>query len=414
MIKRECYEVVKRHVEEAKEMTVIVGPRQSGKTTMLRQLMTDLTTRGIKHTYLNLDIEADRRYFESQEIFLKKIKDDLGEEGVVFVDEIQWKTDAGRFLKGIYDMNLRYKLVVTGSGSFELKEKIVESMAGRKRMFELESLSLKEVIDYKTNYKYVDKYDLLFELEPEKMEMILGDYLIFGGYPQVVLAENEADRRQAATEIFNSYLDKDIGGWLEIDKKKEFGEMCRILAAETGQLLDISKLGKQTALGYATIKRYLWYLEKTYIIRLVRPFGKNKINELVRAPMIYFNDLGMRNFLIGQLYSRDLKTNVVDSSLLFQNLVLRMLLETTAKNQLPYDIYFWRTKNGAEVDFIWGNIVNPIPVEVKFSKQENTTRAIMSFIDRYKPKKALIVNLEEERTRDGVEFLPYWKLMSWQ
>ncbi|MBI2465515.1 ATP-binding protein [Candidatus Shapirobacteria bacterium] len=411
MIKRECYGVIRKHVLTAKEITVIVGPRQSGKTTMLRQLMTDLLGEGKKSTYLNLDIEADRRHVESQLGLLKKIKDDIGDRGTVFIDEIQRKEDAGRFLKGIYDMDLQYKLVVTGSGSFELKEKIVESMAGRKRMFELSSMSLKEVIDFKTDYKYIDKYDLLLELEPQKMRFMLEDYLIYGGYPQAVLAESEADKRAAETEIFNSFLDRDISGWLGLEKRKEFESMCKILAAQTGQLLDISKLGKQTGLGYATVKKYLWYLEKTYIIELVRPFGKNKINELVRAPVVYFNDLGMRNFLTGQLYSRDLKTNINDSSMLFQNLIWRLLREITIKNLLPYDICYWRTKSGAEVDFVWGSIINPIPVEVKFSREENITRSLVSFIKKYNPKKSMVVNLEKGGVKNGVDFVPYWKLM---
>ncbi|PIV07555.1 ATPase, partial [Candidatus Shapirobacteria bacterium CG03_land_8_20_14_0_80_35_14] len=331
--------------------------------------------------------------------------------GTVFIDEVQRKENAGVFLKGIYDMDLGYKFVVTGSGSFELNEKIVESMAGRKRLFELNSLSFKEFVDYKTDYKYVENYDLLQKFEEDKLSLMLQEYLIFGGYPRVILSSDEAEKRLLATEIFNSYLDKDIRGWLGVDKIQEFTEMCRVLAAESGQLLDMTKLGKQTALSYKTIKNYLWYLEKTYIIRTVRPFGKNKVNELVRSPMVYFNDLGMRNFLLGQLYQRNFKINLVDTSFLFQNLIFLMLIDLTEINLLPYDICYWRTKSGAEVDFVWGNIVKPIPVEVKFSKQKNVTRSLMSFMNKYMPEKAFLVNLEVEKKYRGVDFVPYWRLM---
>jgi len=411
MIKRWCYEKVKKHAFEAKEVTMVIGPRQSGKTTLLRQLMDEMIRDGRKVMYLNLDYEADNQFFESQITLIAKIKNDIGSAGTVFIDEVQRKENAGVFLKGIYDMDLGYKFVVTGSGSFELNEKNVESMAGRKRLFELNSLSFKEFVDYKTDYRYVEKYDLLQRFESDKLSLMLQEYLVFGGYPAVVLANGEAEKRLLATEIFNSYLDKDIRGWLGVDKIQEFTEMCRVLAAESGQLLDMTKLGKQTALSYKTIKNYLWYLEKTYIIRTVRPFGKNKVNELVRSPMVYFNDLGMRNFLLGQLYQRDFKINLVDTSFLFQNLIFLMLIDLTEINLLPYDICYWRTKSGAEVDFVWGNIVKPIPVEVKFSKQKNVTRSLMSFINKYKPEKAFLVNLEMEKKYESVDFMPYWKLM---
>jgi len=411
MIKRWCYEKIKKHAFEAKEVTMVIGPRQSGKTTLLRQLMDEMIRDGRKVMYLNLDYEADNQFFESQITLIAKIKNDIGSAGTVFIDEVQRKENAGVFLKGIYDMDLGYKFVVTGSGSFELNEKNVESMAGRKRLFELNSLSFKEFVDYKTDYRYVEKYDLLQRFESDKLSLMLQEYLVFGGYPAVVLANGEAEKRLLATEIFNSYLDKDIRGWLGVDKIQEFTEMCRVLAAESGQLLDMTKLGKQTALSYKTIKNYLWYLEKTYIIRTVRPFGKNKVNELVRSPMVYFNDLGMRNFLLGQLYQRDFKINLVDTSFLFQNLIFLMLIDLTEINLLPYDICYWRTKSGAEVDFVWGNIVKPIPVEVKFSKQKNVTRSLMSFMNKYMPEKAFLVNLEVEKKYRGVDFVPYWRLM---
>lgn len=411
MITRRCYEQVKKHVFEAKEITMIVGPRQAGKTTMVKELMNEALRRNKKIIYLNLDIDSDRSAFKSQNTLIMRIKNDLGNVGIVFIDEVQRKDDAGVFLKGIYDMDLGYKLVVTGSGSFELKEKIAESMAGRKRIFELNSLSFDEFVDYKTDYKYVEKYDLLVTLEADKLEACLQEYLIFGGYPRVVLATEESEKREILAEIFNSYIEKDLFLWLGLEKRVEFVNMCRLLSAQIGQLLDVSKLSKQVGLDVVTVKKYLWYLEKTYLIEIVRPFGKNKFNELVRTPIVYFNDLGMRNYAIGQLYHRDLTVNVVDSSFVFQNLVLKMLNELTLKYLLPYDIYYWRTKSGAEVDFVWGNIVKPIPVEVKFGKQDNVTRSLMSFMNKYKPDKSFLVNLGVEKKYKGVDFVPYWKLM---
>ena len=149
-IRRELYEVLKQHLS-AKEITLLVGARQVGKTTLLRALMEALRRQGEKVLFFNLDIEADARYFQSQATLLQKINLEWGDAGgYVFIDEIQRKENAGLFLKGLYDMQLPYKWVVTGSGSLELKEKIHESLVGRKRQYELFPVSFREFLHYKT------------------------------------------------------------------------------------------------------------------------------------------------------------------------------------------------------------------------------------------------------------------------
>src|SRR3989338_6830102 len=129
MIRRNLMKELKAHLAQ-KEISLIVGPRQAGKTTLMRFLQQHVQEKGQKFLWFNLDIEADRQFFDSQEKLLRKIKLEMGEvSGCVFIDEIQRKENAGIFLKGLYDMNLPYKFIVSGSGSLELKEKIHESLA---------------------------------------------------------------------------------------------------------------------------------------------------------------------------------------------------------------------------------------------------------------------------------------------
>ena len=187
MIKRKIYKEIKDHLLQ-KEMTFIIGPRQAGKTTTMLSLKEELQKEGKKTIYFNLDIEADRKFFNSQETLMNKIRLEIGEEaGYVFIDEIQRKEDAGLFLKGIFDMNLPYKLIISGSGSVELKEKIHESSAGRKRLFEFTTISFVEFVNFRTDYRYEDRLQLFFELEKEKTSFFLDEYLRFGGYPKVIL-----------------------------------------------------------------------------------------------------------------------------------------------------------------------------------------------------------------------------------
>ena len=185
-IARKLLSDLKTHLD-SKEISLIVGPRQSGKTTLMLELKSFLEQKGAKTVLLNLDFESDRIFFETQDNMLKKLDLEFGrKKGYVFIDEIQRKENAGVFLKGLYDRNLPYKFIVSGSGSLELKEKIHESLAGRKRLFELGTVSFEEFVDFKTDYKYSDKREEFFQLEKHRAAALLNEYLNFGGYPRVI------------------------------------------------------------------------------------------------------------------------------------------------------------------------------------------------------------------------------------
>ncbi len=146
-----------------KEFTIITGARQIGKTTIIGEIIKDLEAENKKVLFLNLDNDSHSVYFKTQETLLQKINLELGQDGFVFIDEIQRLENAGLFLKGLYDRNLKYKFVITGSGSLELKEKINESLAGRKRLFEMMPVSFFEFVNFKTHYKYEDKIHLILK-----------------------------------------------------------------------------------------------------------------------------------------------------------------------------------------------------------------------------------------------------------
>ena len=159
MIKRTLFSELVDHLPQ-KEMSLIIGPRQAGKTTLMEMLREYLDKSGERTLFLNLDIEWDRPHFESQAALIKKIELEIGHQhGYVFIDEIQRKEDAGLFLKGLSDLKLPYKFILSGSGSLELKQKIHESLIGRKRLFELSTVSFEEFINHRTDYRYEDRGD---------------------------------------------------------------------------------------------------------------------------------------------------------------------------------------------------------------------------------------------------------------
>jgi len=410
MIKRKLYQELKSHLSK-KEISFIIGPRQSGKTTLMLMLKDHLESTQQKNLFLNLDIEADKQFFSSQANLISKIKLEIGEgKGYVFIDEIQRKEDAGVFLKGIFDMNLPYKFIVSGSGSVELKERIHESLVGRKRIFELPPLSFEEFVNFKTEYKYEGKLTEFLSLHKERAVNLLDEYMNFGGYPRAVLAETIEEKRKTINEIYQSYIEKDISYLLKIRKTEDFSNLVKVSASQIGSIFRISEISSTLGIAYKTVKDYLWYLEKTFIIHRLSPFFKNVRKEISKSPVFYFYDLGLRNFAIGTF------GNVVDpkeKSFLFENFVFNLLKEKIRDSSAV--IHFWRTKDGAEVDFVINYGKEQVPLEVKFRefKEPAMTRSFQNFIERYNPERAFVVNLNLDkalfRNKTKIQFVPFYK-----
>ena len=223
--------------------------------------------------------------------------------------------------------------------------------------------------------------------------------------------ETFKDKNATINEIFQSYLDKDIYYLLKIEKSENFINLIRILASQIGKLVNYSELSNTIGINNSTLKKYIWYLEKTFILKRVSPFYKNIRKEITKSPTIYFYDLGMRNFILNVFGKSD---SIVDKGFLFQNFIFNILSERLKETSAT--INFWRTQDKAEVDFVlnFGNIY--IPVEVKYSliKKPAVSRALLSFIKKYKPPRAFVVNLgSDDILKIGnteVIFMPFYGL----
>jgi len=256
-IHRELFGELKAHLN-AREISLIVGPRQAGKTTLMTEVKAYLDQKGEKTIFLNLDYEADKIFFNSQTDLIGKLDLELGrKKGFVFIDEIQRKENAGLFLKGIYDLNLPYKFIISGSGSLDLKEKMHESLAGRKRIFELGTVSFREFVDFKTEYKYSQKLGDFLAVEKDRSLSLLLEYLNFGGYPRVILEKKLSEKTRIINEIFRSYVEKDIAYFLGVNRADAFSLLIKLLASQTGQIIKYSKLAEESGISSATLKNYL-------------------------------------------------------------------------------------------------------------------------------------------------------------
>ncbi|MBW2109314.1 MAG: ATP-binding protein [Deltaproteobacteria bacterium] len=412
MIKRRLFKTLQGHLEQ-KEISLIVGPRQAGKTTLMLMLKEVLERRGAKTLFLSLDFERDQPFFKSQTDLINKILLEIGrEKGFVFIDEIQRKENAGLFLKGLFDLNLPYKLVVSGSGSIELKEKIQESIVGRKRIFELGTISFEEFADFKTDYRYGENLADYFAIERNQREQLLDEYLKFGGYPRVVIEPRLNEKIRIIDDIYRSYLERDVSYLLRVNKTEAFSALIRMLASQIGRLVNYSELSSTLGVALQTVKKYLWYAEKTFVVEKVTPYFRNVRKEITKSPVYYFNDLGLRNYALG------LFGNLIagaETGFVFQNLVLNILKEKLMFT--PGELHFWRTKDKAEVDFVIILGREVIPVEVKFRHLETIKigRSFRNFIARYRPQRAYVINLTLERSTQleetMVHFIPFYRLI---
>jgi uncharacterized protein len=412
IIKRNLLQVLKEHLKK-KEISLIFGARQVGKTTLM-VLLKEYLEKSAKDTlFLSLDNEMDKPFFATQQSLLKKINLELGRrKAYVFIDEIQRKENAGIFLKGLYDQNLPYKFIVSGSGSLELKEKIHESLTGRKRLFELGPISFLEFLNFKTDYKYEQKINDFFSLESQRTKSFLDEYLNFGGYPRVILEEKLIEKRKALDEIYHSYLEKDISYLLKVEKIEAFTNLVKALASQLGQLINYNEISSLLGISLPTLKNYFWYGEKTFVFNRLSPYSKNIRKEITKSPVVYFNDLGLKNYSLGRFGNLQ---NPCDFGPVFENLIFKIIKEKIKFTSAT--VGFWRTTDKAEVDFVIDSGKNIIPIEVKYKqmKEVKIERSLKSFIKKYSPAKAFIVNLTlDTQVNIGntkVFIIPFWKLL---
>jgi len=386
-IKRQIYKNLQKHLDK-KEISLLIGPRQSGKTTLLKRLKNNLDKQGEVSLYFNLDIVSDRQVIKEQTEFIAYLRNKIGDKkAYIFIDEVQRLANPGLFLKGIYDLELPYKLIVSGSSALEIKSKISEPLTGRKKVFYLTTLSFDEFVNFK-------KPDLL-TLKPAKKAfyqqylLLLNEYLRFGGYPKVVLQKSQQEKIETLEEIYSSYLEKDIKGCFKVQNESSFLTVVGLLAGQIGNLLNKNLLAAHSASSRATIDNFLLYLEKSFVIKIIKPFSRNPKKELTKTPKVYFCDLGLRNLAIRNFVDF---TKRQDKGKLFENAVLIKLKKET---KIPDKINHWRTKTKAEVDFVISRGLATIPIEVKSKnlKKPLYSKSFRSFIKKYSPKKAIVVNL---------------------
>ena len=347
---------------------ILVGPRQAGKTTLGKHISRQIIQEGRFNQllYLNCDLPLIREWIRGI-AFLTDIQKHLNlKEYILFIDEVQRLENPGLLLKAIIDLKLPIKLIASGSSQLEMKSAVQEYLTGRHVEGLILPLSWEELGDYSDSETR----------------------MIYGCYPQIV---THSKKEWLLEQLCYTYIKKDIIEILRVSKADVMEKLVTLLAHSSGQLVNYQQLAVDCQVSIPTIQHYISILEQTYVIQIIRPFVGNKRQEMTSNPICYFVDNGFRN---QSLHNFNLLTQRTDAGLLVENTVFQELFKFKAQHFKSFKIHYWRTKGGAEVDFVlYQNDDTLIPVEVKYVNfsEFKLTRGYRSFIETYQPKVGFMI-----------------------
>lgn len=324
MFHRTIADRIKENINGGKAI-VIVGARQVGKTTLINEILKDED-----YLFLDADDPATRALLESPTT--EQIRTIIGGYKSIFLDEAQRIPGIGLTLKIITDQFKSVQLFVSGSSSFDLGNALNEPLTGRKWEYELFPISWEE---------YENKIGLT------KTEQQIENRLLYGFYPEVINCQGK--ERETLKNLVNSYLYRDILAFSEIRKPEILEKLLQALALQIGSQVNYNELAQLIGINKATIQKYIDILEKGYVVFKLNSFNRNIRNELKQSKKIYFYDNGVRNMVIGDFNSLDLR---VDRGALWENfLILERRKQHLYKNTFA-KMYFWRTKQQQEIDLV--------------------------------------------------------------
>jgi predicted AAA+ superfamily ATPase len=384
------------------DILLFTGARQAGKTTILRQLAERVEKKYGNLYFLNLE-DPDYRSLlnQSPKNLFKIFTIDLKKRNFIFIDEVQYLNDPSNFLKYMYDeYRGRIKLLVSGSSAFYIDRKFKDSLAGRKRIFHVKTLSFREYLRFKNETDILKKdFRSLGLSDQDRLSVHFYEYMTYGGYPRIVLASAH-EKTDLLSEIAYSYIKKDIYE-ASIRQEDIFYKLFKILSSQTGNLVNFSELAHTLGVSKTAIDNYLYVMQKSFHIALVKPFYKNIRKELTKMPKVYFFDTGLRNFFVSNFKSFVIRD---DQGALLENMVFRQLIE-----KYPVDeIRFWRTSQGQEIDFIADA---KEAIEVKASSAGFKEGSYRVFSKHYSDMAFHVISMEiRERDKGKTSFLLPWQL----
>jgi len=345
---------------------IIYGARQVGKTTLVKSIQKEYVKNS---AYFNCD-EPDVRAALMDKTSTE-IKNFFGNRKLIILDEAQRVKNIGLTLKLMVDNFPSTQIIATGSSSFDLSNKIAESLTGRKYEFHLYPFSLTELND-----KFSDL----------EINRLMGKMMIFGMYPVVALLSGDEEKGRELKELAKSYLYKDALQYQNIKNPEILEKLLQALALQIGNEVSYNELAGFLNIDKNTVANYIRILEQAFIIFHLNPFSRNSRNELKKMRKIYFYDVGIRNAIINNFNPLNLRQDV---GALWENF---MISERLKRNNTGENIksYFWRTKQGQEIDYLEEFAGKISGFELKW--KQNKWRAPKIFLEIYPKSSTLLIN----------------------
>lgn len=334
---RKIYSELLEHAETPL-VSVLTGMRRTGKTTLINQLLIDIPNKN--SLYLDLQRPDNREIFEQKNY--EAVLDAFVSRGisrekpmVIALDEIQLSPHSPSVIKYLLDHH-KIKFIVTGSSSYYLKNLFSESLSGRKKIFELFPLDFGEFLTFKEiKYSVTDWQKKLFnKLEYDRLSSYYEEYIQFGGFPQVVLADSIKTKKDILSDIMSSYVNIDIRALADFSDERNLYSLAKLLASRVGNRVEYSTLSRLIGISRPTVTNYVSFLEKTYLIRTVPVFTESATRAIVKSRKLYFCDTGLANSL-AQL----------SGGAQFENTVFNQLSRLG-------EVQYYALKTGNEIDFI--------------------------------------------------------------
>ncbi|MDD4216433.1 MAG: ATP-binding protein [Bacteroidales bacterium] len=370
-------------------IVILTGARQVGKTTLMEMFVKDKTKvwldgQNIQTAELFVQFSIIERYLNIN------INSELN--GLLVIDEFQYINKISTMLKLLVDKYKNLKILCSGSSSLNIIQNVKESLAGRVRVISVYPLNFLEYVNFQ-NTELLQKYEITkvndnIDVLFPQIKPIFYEYLTYGGLPKVAKTHDIREKIELLNDIYQTYLSKDIKQFIINKDFVAFNKLLKILSSQIGNMLNINEIANTINLPYSKCEEYISILEQMFIIKLLSPFSSNRRKEISKMKKIYFCDTGLRNIVYNSFNDINIR---VDKGQIFENYVYLQLLI----NHKPKNIYYYRTKDNTEIDFIIktykGNI---IPVEAKFKSFNKTQkiRAITEFAKKYNTDINYIVN----------------------
>lgn len=356
---------------KGKKVIMLLGPRQVGKTTLIEHL---IKRRG--GYLLNLDIEVDvARFLAASSLDPDQAMQSFGNPPLLVIDEAQRLPAVGSIVKGWYDAHVANKIILLGSSSLNLLDAAAESLTGRNEKVYLMPLQFGEILKNQPWYSASFNPGILQAKFGSQIKVLLLQQMVYGGYPETITTD---DKERYLLGLTSDYLLKDILQSGLVKSPDPIKKLLILLAYQVGSEVSVNELANNLDLSRQTIERYLELLERSFVIFRLHAFSTNQRKEIAKNTKIFFWDTGVRNALLKEFSFSSYRSDIGP---LFENFCVAEVAKQNFQTGDKYNIYFWRSREGSEVDLVIKGTDKFMAFEFKWAKSNISGKR--SFTRRY-------------------------------